>query len=169
MKRQASLRIVNVLMSAFMTVLIGCISIVKLPNYGDNDVYAENKQYLEKPGKIAFIEITAQELIEKHHEDIYLFSTWCSHCFYHLSHLTPETKGITKYVAANYDIRFMQKRFTALDTIFIISNAAYGSKESQKINAFVSELLKETIPKAPVRIPQKFAWNSQEGRFKRLP
>lgn len=156
----------KVLAYILMMLTSGCGSFVILPNHGDNDAYIQNKKYLENSKKLTFIEITAEDLLESPTSEIYLFSNWCPHCFLHLKELTAETNGNVRYVSANYDIRFMSKKYSALDTIYILSNATYGTIESKKIMAFGSELTGKVSKNSGV--PQRFVWNVEKEKYEWL-
>ncbi len=152
---------------ALIIAVTSCIQVLKLPNYGDSDIYEKNHVLLNQSGTKTFIEVTAEDLLAQHATEIYLFSNWCPICYYHLTkELTPSNKDNVKYVSANYDIPFMEKHFTALDTIYILSNKIYGSTESIKIMKFASELTSNETLVAGV--PQRFVWDETNQKFTRM-
>lgn len=151
----------------FITVLIfaGCITIVIPPMHTTSDLYERNMAQLKEKHPIVFIEITGDEVLKMNNPDIYLFSNWCSGVCYYLKHLTPETKGNVMYISGNYDIPFIVKNFKALDTVYILSNSAYGSIESEKILKFTSEITNTEC--TITGVPQKFVRNDSTGYYTR--
>ena len=130
----------------------GCI--VQAPKRYEIDQYV---QWLEgKAGySIKFIEITSDEVITMNPDGLCLFSSWCAGSIYRLRLEDKNKPSNTIFVSSNYDLKSMNRLFNNnLDTIYVLSNARYGSIESIKIKQFVSELLCDE--NVMTGVPQEF-------------
>ena len=145
--------------------LTGCGMIVILPNNKNDDLYAKNKELLDQTDKPKYIEITASEIAAMEFDELYLFANWCPHCMVFLKNYVEDKSHKLLFVSSNYDLPYNSKHFQHIDTIYVLSNAQYGSVESEKILAFTSELLHQDT--ALINgVPQRFT--RENGRMIRL-
>ena len=124
-------------------VILGLMTscIIMAPRRSADDMYSK-VELSSQNYKIRFIEITADEIIKKGKDQIYLFASWCPHCLLHLRKVDKAKASETLYVSSNYDCKSMDRLFrNNVDTIYILSNSHYGSDESLKIKQFASEIL----------------------------
>lgn len=148
-----------------LLLLSGCGMIVILPNNKNDDLYAKNKELLDQTDKPKFIEITASALDTMQFDEIYLFANWCPHCMVYLKNYVIDKSYKSLFVSSNYDLPYNSKHFGNIDTIYVLSNAHYGSVESEKILTFTSELLHQDT--ALINgVPQRF--KRENGRIVRV-
>jgi hypothetical protein len=75
-------------------------------------------------------------------DGVCLFGAWCPGSLHRLRLEDKSKPSNILFVSSNYDLKSMDKLFKGnLDTIYILSNARYGSDESLKIKQFVSEII----------------------------
>lgn len=142
--------------------LSSCIII--LPPFTTNDLYQENKEKLLADYKVRFIEITAQDLIASGAKEILLFANWCPVCYDYISNLTADQKTGVKFVSSNYSLDHLNKKYP-LDTIYLLSNNHYGPVQNDKIDKFVTELLKAENDN--LSVPQRFIL--KDSAYHRIP
>ncbi|HAH56607.1 MAG TPA: hypothetical protein DCL86_00510 [Bacteroidales bacterium] len=136
-----SLPIKPLLFLLLILLVSGCISIIKAPKRFDTDCYGHwsenNAEY-----SIKFIEITSDEVMRMNPDGVCLFGAWCPGSIHRLRLEDKSKPSNILFVSSNYDLKSMDKLFKSnLNTIYILSNARYGSDESLKIKQFVSELI----------------------------
>lgn len=153
------------------SVLILCITIftachiVYLPSKGKDDLYTQYSQDTHKEYRITFIETTADEMLASRYNHLYLFAEWCPGCYLHMHDLTKgNSTNDTAYISCNYNLAFMDKHFKGIDTVYILSNKAYGPNEYEKVKIFSSSIMKSNTSAA--ELPQKF--KRLENRFVRV-
>ncbi len=138
--------------------------IIMAPRRGNDDMFSQQELSSEKY-KIRFIEVTAEEVIQKGKPQVYLFASWCPFSLAHLRQVKATEAKSTIFVSSNYDCKSMNRLFrNAIDTIYILSNTHYGSNESLKIKQFASELL--GMESELTGVPQQFMKKS--GKYIRL-
>lgn len=145
--------------------LTGCGMIVILPNNKNDDLYSKNKELVNKANKPKFIEIAADEIVKKEFDEIYLFANWCPYCMTYLKNYKEKESYKILLVSSNYDIPYISEHFPNLDTIYLLSNAIYGSIESEKILTFTSKLLNQDSALIS-GVPQRFT--RENGKIVRL-
>lgn len=130
------------LLSLLLVLLIsGCISIIKAPKHYDTDCYVQwNESKVDY--SIKFTEITSDEVMRMNPAGVCLFGAWCPGSIHRLRLEDKNKPSNILFVSSNYDLKSMDKLFkNNLDTIYVLSNAHYGSDESLKIKQFVSEII----------------------------
>jgi|GEM_PF-2591794 len=143
--------------------LSGCTIIIP-PRFTPNDLYQENKENLTSNYKVQFVEITAQELLDSKPREILLFANWCPHSHLYIRDLTLEQRLGVKFVSSNYALDYLNRKF-ALDTIYLLSNSHYGSVQNDKIDQFVTELLRQDNEN--ISVPQRFIL--KDNVYQRIP
>lgn len=128
--------------------------VVSLPSKAKDDLYIQYGSDLQKEYRIKFLETTAEEILASGYNHIYLFAEWCPGCYLHMRDIKAGSdQHDTAFITCNYNLPFMDKHFKGVDTIYILSNKAYGANEFEKIKSFIAAL-SGTIPAA--ELPQKF-------------
>jgi len=127
------------LFSILILLVSGCI--IQAPRRFESDLYGQwNESKAEY--SIKFIEITADEVMRMNSAGVCLFGAWCPGSISRLRKEDKDKPSNTLFISSNYDLKSMDKLFkNNLDTIYVLSNASYGSDESLKIKQFVSELI----------------------------
>lgn len=143
-----------ILFFVLISLVSGCI--IQAPKRFESDQY---EQWIEsKAGSgysIKFIEITSDEVMTMNPDGLCLFASWCPGSIYRLRLEDKNKPSNTIFVSSNYDLKSLNWLFNNnLDTIYVLSNARYGSTESVKIKQFVSELLCEE--NMLTGVPQEF-------------
>ncbi|MBZ0243387.1 MAG: hypothetical protein K8F24_09255 [Bacteroidales bacterium] len=141
-----------ILFFVLISLVSGCI--IQAPRRFESDLHAQWNE--SKAGySIKFIEITSDEVMTMNPDGLCLFSSWCPGSIYRLRLEDKNKPSNTIFVSSNYDLKSMNWLFNNnLDTIYVLSNARYGSIESIKIKQFVSELLCEE--NILTGVPQEF-------------
>ncbi|MDY0344179.1 MAG: hypothetical protein RBR28_11445, partial [Lentimicrobium sp.] len=122
-------------------------------------------ELLNLTNKPKYIEITASEIVTMEFDELYLFANWCPHCMVFLKNYVEDRSYKMLFVSSNYDLPYNSKHFGNLDTIYVLSNAQYGSVESEKILVFTAELLDQDS--ALINgVPQQFT--REDGRIVRF-
>ena len=115
--------------------IASCVNIVKLPSKNDTDFYKERCSLEET--QIKFIELDTSLYQLRHYSSVYLFATWCPHCYAFLSDFDAENQITTALLSSNYNVEIIEKRFSEnIDTVYILSNEHYGDFEINKIQLF---------------------------------
>lgn len=119
--------------------LISCSNIVKLPAKGSNDYHEKRPDFGQT--KVKFIELDTSLKQLENYQSVYLFATWCPHCYVFLSDFDEKDRDSIALVSTNYNVSIIDKRFSDnMDTVYILSKQHYGGKEDKKIQLFQKKM-----------------------------
>lgn len=115
--------------------LSSCSSIVKLPAKSSNDYHEDRPDFGQT--KVKFIELDTSLKQLENYNSVYLFATWCPHCYVFLSDFDEEGRDSIALVSTNYNVSIIDKQFSDnIDTVYLLSNQYYGGMEDKKIQIF---------------------------------
>ncbi len=134
-----------------------CACIVITPTHTSHDYY---KQRIDlRNTRVEFIEIDTTLDAISHYKKIYLFATWCPHCYVFLDNFKRSDFPDMALVSTNYNVEVIEEKFyDNIDTVYILSHQAFGSIEKNKILKFTKILTNDVD--SIIGLPQKFMKNS---------
>lgn len=152
----------------YVVVVLSCLlllssCIVTVPKRGATDL-SENYPFESMESTYNYIPTNAKEaltLIRKEDSCIVtIFAPWCPHSYSAIDndiYLKHNISTHKIFICTNYDIKNIEKHFTGKipsNTIYFIDAKTYGSIESKKTKAFISDLTNKSEDSVSSGVPQ---------------